>query len=169
MDNYLLNYEKLSQLTINEFLKKIEATEGKVLRELKVSDLTYYNNAPIIPAEGVYIFREDKKIIYVGKVTSMSFTERIPKHFDTRHKAWFNRLLKIICEKHPDYKSPITDENLRTASKYAFENLNLVLINFENRDRINSIEKLIRATTNTLNKFKTLRENDKEKPIASFN
>ena len=166
MDNYLLQYSDLENLTLREFKDKVEKLQGINLKDLKISDLTFYNGNPILPSEGVYIFREGTNFVYVGKVTSMSFTERIPKHFDTRTFAWFNRLLKIICEKKNEKE--ITDENLIEASKFAFKNLNLILINFTKRERINSIEKLLRASTNTLNRFKTLGITDNNLIIKNY-
>lgn len=166
MYNYLLQYSDLENLTLREFKDRIEKLKGVNLKDLRISDLTFYNGNPILPSEGVYIFREGKSFVYVGKVTSMSFTERIPKHFDTRTFAWFNRLLKIICEKKTEKE--ITNENLVEASKFTFDNLNLILINFKKRERINPIEKLLRASTNTLNKFKTLRITDNNLIIKNY-
>jgi hypothetical protein len=102
----------------------------------------------------------------VGKNSSMSFTERIGKHLDFRHGAWFNRLLVLICQRQ--LKIEVNDENLRIASKYAYDNLNLVLINFNNKERINRTERLLRSCTNSLNKFRNLRENNLEKLVKDY-
>jgi len=154
-DNYLIDYEHVKNSSITDFLEIVSKAEGKRLNELKVQDLTYQNGKEIWPGEGVYIFRNNREIVYVGKARSMSFTERVPKHFDFRHFAWFNRLLELICTKTLGLEW--NDENAKKASSYAFKNLNLVLINFKDRDRINRIERLLRASTESLNKFKNLK------------
>ena len=60
------------------------------------------------------------------------------------------------------------DLNLKIASKYAFENLNIVLINFSNRDRINRTERLLRSCTQPLNKFKKLTQKNLEKIVKEY-
>lgn len=165
-DDYLIEYDEIKHSSISDFIEKIKTTEGKKLSELKVMDLTYHNGQLIFPGEGVYIFRENQEIFLVGKVSSMSFTERIPKHFDYRPFAWFNRLLFLVCERH--LKLERTEENFKVASKYAFENLNIVLVNFKNRERINRTERLLRSCTNTLNKFKYLQEKDLTKLVNEY-
>jgi hypothetical protein len=166
-DNYLLEYEEIKDLSIRSFLELLDKTEGKQLSELKVRDLSYHNDQHIWPGSGVYLFRDQKRVIYVGKVSAMSFTERIAKHFDYRPAAWMNRLLKLISEKEFKHERH-TSVNLKIASKYAFENLNLVLINFEDRSRINRTERLFRSCTQPLNKFKNLTEKNLEKIIGEY-
>jgi len=169
-DDYLINYQEVKDLNLESFIRIIKSKKGRKLSELKVKDLTYHNGEIIYPGEGVYIFRDtknDNRIILVGKVTSMSFTERISKHFDVRRNAWFNRLLKIVWEnKNPNINADnIKDENLIEISKSVFSRMDIVLINFiyehnKSRKKINRIEKLLRASTKTLNKFKTIKIND---------
>ena len=166
MDDYLIEFEEIERASISEFIDRIKSAKGKKLSDLKVRDLTYHNEEPILPGEGVYIFREGEEILLVGKVSSMSFTERIPKHFDFRTSAWFNRLLYITCLRH--LKLEKNEENYITASKYAFENLNIVLINFKSREKINRIERLLRSSTNTLNKFKKLKELKLDKLLNEY-
>lgn len=165
-DDYLIEYDEIQNSTISDFIDKIKITKGKKLSDLKVMDLTYHNGKLILPGEGVYIFRENKEILLVGKVSSMSFTERIPKHLDYRPFAWFNRLLFLICERH--LKLERNEENFKVASKYAFENLNIVLVNFRNRERINRTERMLRSCTNTLNKFKNLKEKNLIKIVSEY-
>jgi hypothetical protein len=165
-DNYLIEFDEIKELTIKELLDRIKKTKGKALNELKVKDLSYHNGNLITPGEGVYIFREKTEIVLVGKVSSMSFTERISKHFDYRPYAWFNRLLFLLCERH--LKLEKSEQNFKLASKYAFDNLNIVLINFKSREKINRIERLLRSCTNTLNKFKHLKERNVEKIVNEY-
>jgi hypothetical protein len=159
-DNYLIEYDEIRHFSIENCLQRIKSCDGKKLSDLKVMDLSYHNGKAIYPGEGVYIFREGTSFRHVGKVSAMSFTERIAKHFDLRKGAWFNRLLKIICEKKLEIE--VTDENLRIASNYAFKNLNLVLINFKEKKRIDRIERMFRASTDTLNRFKGERVKSRE-------
>jgi hypothetical protein len=165
-DNYLLEFEDFRHRPIKHLIETLEITTGKNLSELKVRDLTYHNSQPIWPAEGVYLFRENKDVILVGKVSSQSFTERIAKHFDIRHFAWFNRLLELICIKI--LKVEWNDDNAVKASEYAFEKLNIVLINFTDRDRINRTERLFRACMQPLNKFKTIKEKDLDQILDKY-
>ena len=167
IDNFLIEYHDIENKSIRELLKLLNETEGRKLNELKVLDLSYHNGNPIWPGEGVYIFRNGKRAVYVGKVSSMSFTERIARHFDFRSFAWMNRLLKLISERELKHEK-LNHENLKIASKYAFENLNIVLINFSNRDRINRTERLLRSCTQPLNKFKKLTEKNLEQIVKEY-
>ena len=166
IDNYLIQYNDIKDKSIRDFLDLLEGTEGKRLKELSVQDLSYHNDKEIWPGTGVYLFRLNKKVMYVGKVSSMSFTERIPKHFDIRLYAWMNRLLKLLSEKHLPH-DPVDDVNLVRASRYAFEKLNVVLINFQEGD-INRIERLLRSCTGALNSFRQLVERDLEKRVSDY-
>lgn len=166
-DDYLIEYTNIENKSIQNFIDLLNNTKGKKLKDLKVQDLSYHNGQPIWPGEGVYLFRNDKRVMYVGKASSMSFTERIAKHFDFRSFAWMNRLLKLISERELKHKKQNHD-NLKIASKYAFENLNIVLLNFEKRERINRTERLLRSCTEPLNKFKYLTERNLEKIINKY-
>lgn len=165
-DDYLIEYDNFKFKSINNLLDRIKRIKGKRLNELKISDLSYHNSEIIWPGEGIYIFRSNDKIIYVGKVSSMSFTERIPKHFDVRHFAWFNRLLKLICKKILSVEW--NDNNAIISSQYAFKYLDLVLINFTTRERINKTESLLRASLNPLNKFKTHKTIDAKNILHNY-
>lgn len=157
-DNYLLEYENIKTGSIKDLLALLQDTQGKKLNELKVKDLTYHNDKPIWPGTGVYLFRNEREIVYVGKAQSMSFTERIAKHFDLRTYAWFNRLLELICTKGLGLEW--NNENSITASKYAFEKFNVIFINFAEPELIDELETLLRSCTPALNKFKNRRKED---------
>lgn len=166
-DDFLIEYKNIEKKSIQDLLDILNQTEGKKLNDLKVQDLSYHNGKPIWPGEGVYIFRDDKRVVYVGKVSSMSFTERIAKHFDFRSFAWMNRLLKLLSQKELKHEKQDHD-NLKIASKYAFDNLNIVLLNFQSRARINRTERLLRSCTEPLNKFKNLTERNLDKIIGEY-
>ncbi len=156
-NTYLIEYKDIKNLSIENALKKIEQTKGLALSQMRLQNLNYCNGKHIYPGHGVYLFRKGTDIVYVGKVRNMSFIERIPKHFDLRHRGWFNRLLKIICEKELNISHRDSDDNLKIANQYAFENLNLVLIHFHENTKVDGIERLLRSCTNALNCFKTLK------------
>ncbi|MEE1961492.1 hypothetical protein V1387_02255 [Allomuricauda taeanensis] len=165
MNNYLIEFDNYSNLSVFEFIDLISKTKGISLKDLKVQDLTYYNHELINPGHGIYIFKTDEKILLIGKARSNSFTERIAKHFDVRPKAWFNRLLFIICREH--FNVELNDDNFKLASKYAFENGRLILINMKNLSQIDKFESILRGTTETLNKFKKKRF-DLNIPLSSI-
>jgi len=158
MANYLIEFDEYLHFTIEQFINVIENIEGIKLSELKVKDLTYYNEQIIDPGHGIYIFKTSENILLVGKAETTSFTERIPKHFDVRPLAWFNRLLFITCREY--FKDSLEKENFLKSSKYVFENASLILINMkEDRKKIVRLENILRGTTRTLNKYKKLRYN----------
>ncbi|MBO0329840.1 hypothetical protein [[Muricauda] lutisoli] len=158
MKDYLIDFEDHINLTVKQFIDLINKTEGIKLNQLKVKDLSYFNEQPILPGHGIYIFKTEEKILLIGKARSNSFTERISKHFDFRPKAWFNRLLFITCREH--FKKELTEENFKEASKYVFDNGSLILVNMKNPKQIDQFENILRGTTETLNKFKRKRYND---------
>jgi len=168
-DQYLLEFDDIQHLSIESFLNAIQRTPGIKLEELTVKKLSYHNEEIIYPGMGVYIFRTGTKFKYVGKVSSMSFTERIPKHLDVRPYAWMNSLLKILALKELN-ETNIERRELEKASKYAFDNLNLVLINFKSneRDLINRLERMLRSYPGPLNRFKRLRETDKSISVLEY-
>lgn len=171
-ENYLLQYSEVKNYSLGNFKEEIENLEGINISDLKISNLNYHNGVNIYPGMGVYVFRENKKYKYVGKVSSMSFTERIPKHFDTRPYAWFNSLIETVLknEKNSNCMSFEVSEYQKVA-KHIYDNYNLVLINFEEEKdfgHINKIETLLRASASPLNKFKTKRINDDSLIISKF-
>ncbi|MCI9844562.1 hypothetical protein [Flavobacterium pectinovorum] len=158
MSKYLIEFDEHSHRSLKQFIDLIESTEGIKLNELKVKDLTYCNEQIINPGHGIYIFKTDENILVVGKARTTSFTERIPKHFDIRPKAWFNRLLFITCREY--FKVELTNENFLMSSRYVFENARLILINMKNAEKIDQLENILRGTTRTLNKYKKLKYDD---------
>lgn len=165
MASHFIEFEDFKNYTVQQFIAHLDQLEGIKLSELKVKDLSYSNGNIVTPGEGVYLFRQGAKVVLVGKNSSNSFTERISKHFDVRTFAWFNRLLQLVSWKLLDIHNP--DFYLK-ASNYCFDNLNLILINFQKRDKINRMEWLLRATTNPLNQFKHEKNVDMNKMIKEF-
>lgn len=168
MDDYLIEFEEVIDISINNFLVKIKETKGKRLDELLVKDLSFHNGNLIYHGTGVYIFREKQEIKVIGKASSMSFTERIPKHFDARPFAWFNRLLALIHER--EWSILESPENFEMESLHAFNNYNIVLVHIkpEHKDHIPKVERLLRSTTNALNQFKGLKEDNRQKIVREY-
>ena len=44
MKNYIIEFENYEDFTLGDFIEVIRKTEGIPLNELKVKDLTYYND-----------------------------------------------------------------------------------------------------------------------------
>jgi len=157
MTEYIIEYDQFRNKTLQELINEIHRI-GIKLNDLKVKDLTYYNDEFIEHGHGVYVFRDPNRILIVGKATSTSFTERIPKHFDIRTGAWFNRLLFVTCLRKFEIEK--TPENYRKSSRYVFDHSKLILINFKvfnNSDKIKigKLESILRKTTDTLNQTKS--------------
>ena len=163
---YAIEYESVKHLTLTEFTNYIKNLDGMPISKLKIQDLIYSKGKRIFPGEGVYIFRLKDKPYYVGKVSSMSFVERIPKHFDLRHGAWFNRLLTLTVSRH--LGKELSEESINESAKFAIENLNLILINFENKEGINALESVLRATLNPLNAYKRKRDIDFDLTLSTL-
>ena len=153
--NYLITY--IDNKSLEQFIDEINSIEGLPLKDLKVMDLIYYKGEPIRSGIGVYIFKSKEKCYYVGNCVARCFAERIPAHFDLRKVGWFNTLLKTII-KHEFADKEITDESLHQAAKFAFENIKLVLINFEynkhyinQKIRINNLERNLGGSLKSYN------------------
>lgn len=133
MSKYLLHYDEISHLDINDnedqINKFIKSIPGKKISELSFKDLVYDGDKPLYRGVGVYIFKSEDTNYYVGSCVSRSFIERIPAHLDIRYNGWFNSLLKNIIKKDPD--RPIDDdEACEKAARLAFKKINLIIINF---------------------------------------
>jgi ribosomal protein L24E len=164
--DYVIDYDSIKHLSIAESLRTIANVPGIPLNELKVMDLSYYKGEHLYPGEGVYIFRVDNEIKLVGKAESMSFTERVPKHFDPRPYAWFHRLLELVGG---GLNKQSSEKEFQAASREAFNTMNLVLIHFtSSRARIARTERMLRASTNCMNKFKRLKEHNLEKIVDEY-
>jgi len=169
METYLLQFDKIKNLSAREFIDLINSIKGAPLKDLKLYDLSYFNGQRILPGIGVYVFKDSNAPIYVGKCSSSSFIERIPKHFDSRKVAWFHRLLELIALKKLGSKI-ISDDSLLKASDYAFENTTLILINFsiDQKVSIKFLEKLLRIILKPLNKFKNKKLKDYNMTVAEY-
>lgn len=181
MSDYLLQYEDLkhidkddNQQQITDFIKNIP---GKRLSELSLRDFVYYNGNPIYRGIGVYIFKSEKRNYYVGSCIARSFIERIPAHLDIRKVGWFNSLLKnIILSNEGDLKV-LNDENFEKAASFAFEEMSLIMINFnydnddykQMKNQITNLERRIGKAIDPLNKtfprIKDISSSETQSPI----
>ena len=172
MTKYLYEYKEIKNISIGEFISVIEKNGGKRIIDLTISDLIFNEGKPIHTGCGVYLFVKDNRIFYVGKNSARCFVERIPSHFDIRKEGWFNRLLRLIAKVEID-EDENTDEGLRKAAKFAIDNFEVILINFnwwdyEGDTSIEVLEDLLRMTTNAANSFKTKRNSDLKIKIKDF-
>ncbi|TAE17195.1 MAG: hypothetical protein EAZ95_06835 [Bacteroidetes bacterium] len=156
MENgYLLNVNDLKNLTISQVIVKLKKLSGIRLQNCTLADLVFFEGNPIYSGNGVYIFKENEDIIYVGNCVSRSFVERIPSHFDIRSGGWFNSLLLNIISQEGKEKK--TDELLAKAAKKALESYSLILINYEDysKESIDKLETVLRIVLKPYNTFKS--------------
>ena len=136
--------------------------KGLPVLDLKIEHLIFYKGKSIYSGNGVYVFKSDSDIIYVGNCTARNFVERIPAHFDLRKGGWFNSLLKAVIKKK--YKKEPSDKLLTLAAEEAMRDYELILINFtdkefypngvKNKKIVNRLETLLRIVLIPLNTFK---------------
>lgn len=164
MENYIINYNGQQ---LDAIVREINLLQGLPLSDLKIKDLVFngVDKLPIRSGCGVYIFKNSERTYYVGNCVARNFVERIPAHFDIRHVGWFNSLLKAIIKKDnillKHLSSSEINLKLETSAQFAFENLNLILINFPtyNKDQINNLENLLGKELKSVNtRFKKLKE-----------
>jgi hypothetical protein len=158
MNKYYYNVEDILDFNSETIVDWLNSTSGIKLSDLKIKDLVFQNEFPIRTGNGVYIFKEKKQPIYIGNCVSRNFVERIPSHFDIRRTGWFNSLLVTLIKRkyNRKLKEDKTDENLSQSAKLAFENLDLVLINFPNYNKlaINKLEDFLKMALKPINGFK---------------
>ena len=92
--NLVVVYDTLNLVpsdNITDLISEIENIGGVSIGELKITDL-------VLPAEsctGIYFFLdENEQVVYVGKISSRSFLDRIAGHLDLRKSAFMNTILK---------------------------------------------------------------------------
>ncbi len=172
--DYLIEVEELDSILIKDLPGFLLEKQGLQLSKMTVSDLVFHRGKAIRCGNGVYLFREEQRPVYVGNCIARNFVERIPAHFDVRKNGWFNSLLlsRIQEKEGRRVKEDKTDENLEAAARYAFNNYNLLLINFStyDKDAMNRLELLMRLTLNPINKFKRKRlpEEKHSTPVREF-
>lgn len=157
--DYLLNAKDISGLTVRELYDRLKSFNGIRVKDIKLSDLIFFEDEPIYSGNGVYVFKYQHEFIYVGSCVARNFIERIPAHFDLRHTGWFNSLLVSVCKRD---LLPKKNEHLTSAAKAIFDKASLVLINFDfhkkdhklNVTSIKLLERILRSALTPYNKTK---------------
>jgi hypothetical protein len=164
-NSYLLQIEDFTNLSVNAVIEKLKNTSGIKLSDCKISDLVFFNGAPIYSGNGVYIYKNGDEFVYVGNCVARNFVERIPSHFDIRQGGWFNSMLRSVIKKK--WQAQQTDEMFVKAAKEAFDKYSLILINYthHNKDSINKLETLLRIVLNPYNGFKHKKLNDSQENL----
>ena len=171
-NKYFFEYNEISKLRIKKIIEKLLKTDGIKICELKISDLIFFNGKPIDTGCGVYIFKNDKNIFYIGKNSARCFAERIPAHFDLRKVGWFNSLLKLIAKVEFNVND-YSDIVLQKAARRAIKNFSLILINFKweeygGTNSIETLEDLLRCSTQAANSYKKKRFDNLEMIVKDF-
>lgn len=158
MREYLIHYEEIERENI---IKIISTLNGLPLSEMKMTDLIFYREKPILRGCGVYVFKHKNIPIYVGSCVSRSFIERVPSHLDIRKVGWFNSLLKIIIKlKMIECEGEYCDEHLVNAAEFALKEVSIILINFktyEQREAITRLEDYLIRELKTKNRKPSLK------------
>jgi|GEM_PF-608468 hypothetical protein len=158
MSQYLIEYSSIKDISLKEIKIIIEGTDGLALRDLKMKDLSQFENKKIFPGLGIYIFRNTDSILYVGKTTSRSFIDRVPSHFDLRDASKMNTFLRKVHNSNLIEKVEVQSPEIRNdvfypAFDYVFNNCSLILISFDELDEDWSVRK------NRINKFESILRN----------
>jgi hypothetical protein len=132
-------------------IEQIRSQSGKKLNDVHLKDFILEGPKDCNLDHGIYIFKKDSEIRYVGKASSRSFIERVPAHLDVRGNSWMNTMLRYLAgDKKPDH---YLEESL-----YAIEHFELLFVVFKNdactNENISEIERFLIDNTNCLNKKK---------------
>ncbi len=121
---------------------KIDSIEGTAVGELNFSmeELLHH---------GIYIFKENGNVAYVGKATSRIFLERFAGHFDPRKDGGFNNALRSVAKAKK--LSPDSDEDLKKAWEIALK-FKVVCIKLESKNN-KDIADLEKQLINHYNKW----------------
>ena len=98
--------EEIEGLTIKEACEVFCEHKKKCLAELSIFDFIIQEDKPLPFVHGIYVFFSSEKnlCLYVGRVMSPQFVERIPAHFAVSEGSWSNQFLKAHRE-HNDLKT----------------------------------------------------------------
>lgn len=95
------NYQQNGSLDLVKLRKDIQKY-AKPISEMKYTDLIDSGN-------GVYFFLNDNDIVYIGKCSSGSFTDRLAFHLSNNPKGWMNNLMKYLAWLHSPLNKSIKD------------------------------------------------------------
>lgn len=149
--NNFSEYKEIKEDNFNILLDAITNTSGKKVNQILLSDFILEEPNGYELNHGIYVFKEDSEIKYIGKASSRPFIERIPAHLDIRRNGWMNNMLKYLSEDSDP-------KNYLKESLHVIENYELLLVLFKTedctKDKISEAERFLIDNTNCLNKKK---------------
>lgn len=91
-----INYDDISGLGVSDLKEEIYSHERMRLSELTLFDLILDGAKANRYVHGVYFFFDPRidQLLYVGKVQSPQFIERLPAHLAIGEGSWSNQFLK---------------------------------------------------------------------------
>jgi hypothetical protein len=92
----VISIDQIRDKTVKEAAELIKARPRKRLGDLRIFDLILVDDKEHQHVHGVYFFFSGSGncLLYVGRVQSPQFIERIPAHFAIGEGSWQNRFLK---------------------------------------------------------------------------
>ncbi len=140
-----------SENNFESLLDDIKNTSGKKVNQILLSDFILEEIDGYELNHGIYVFKKDSEIKYIGKASSRPFIERVPAHLDIRRNGWMNNMLKYLSEDSDP-------KNYLKESLHVIENYELLLVLFKTedctKDKISEAERFLINNTNCLNKKK---------------
>lgn len=96
-----LVFEDIQDLQIKDLANTFEASPQKALEEVTLYDLILDGSAKLPHLHGVYFFYDSTggTLLYVGRVKSPQFIERLPSHLALGEGSWSNQFLRTHREK----------------------------------------------------------------------
>ncbi len=93
-----LPFSKIAELTVSAACAAVKGAKKKRLADVRLFDLVIQDQ----PNQGIYFFfaPDGCTCLYVGKNSSMQFTERLGMHFAVADESWQNHFLKAYKEHH---------------------------------------------------------------------
>jgi hypothetical protein len=91
-----IKLEDLLDSKVDELVWKIKESDKKALEDVSLFDLILDGDQEQAHVHGVYMFFDPsgKKAVYIGKVQSPQFIERLPCHLAIGEGSWSNQFLK---------------------------------------------------------------------------
>jgi len=96
----IVAFESIQYLTVEQACDAIRNQDKKRVDDLRVLDLIMQKDEALPFVHGLYMFFESdgKSCLYVGRVMSPQFIERVPAHFAISEASWSNQFLKTHKE-----------------------------------------------------------------------
>ena len=96
-----ITFEDIQDLNVADLAERIAASEKKTLEDVTLFDLILDGDTEQKHVHGVYFFFDTAGEIplYIGKVQSPQFIERLPCHLAVGEGSWSNQFLKSHRDK----------------------------------------------------------------------